>query len=301
LENRDLLRRYLLGSLSEREQKEMERECTTNDALSEALQTAENDLTDAYVCQELSPEQRLQFESHFLDSSERRTRVEIARMLMSSEIRERVPVGPMVEEKRQPIRWSWLFSLATGFAAATAAVALIFFMVQNQRLRNELVLSRSAQMELQNRLATLQQQEAQGSLLAQSQAGHVHLPTAPIVSLMLSTGLLRSGGNHQSSVLTLPPGDSEAVLMLRLEPTSLGTSSETESPRYDVVLQTVEGRKLQTLRALGRRQAPDGGKMVSARFRSQRLAEGDYLVTLLLRTAGGERKELASYSFSVIR
>jgi hypothetical protein len=299
LENRDLLRRYLLGSLSEREQEEMERECTTNDALTEALQTAESDLTDAYVCQELSPEQRLQFESHFLDSSERRMRVEIARMLMSSEIRERVPVGPMVEEKRQPIRWSWLFSLATGFAAATAAMALIFFMVQNQRLRNELVLSRSAQMELQNRLATLQQQEARGSLLAQSQAEHVHLPAAPIVSLMLSTGLLRSGGNHQSSVLTLPPGDSEVVLMLRLEPTS--TSSETEPSRYDVVLQTVEGRKLQTLRALGSRPAPDGGKMVSARFHSQLLAEGDYLVTLLLRTAGGERKELASYSFSVIR
>ncbi len=302
MENKDLLRRYLLGSLSEGEREEMERVHTTNDAHSEALQSAENDLIDAYVCQELSAEQRLQFESHFLDSPERRTRVEIARMLMSSEIREKVPVGPILEEKVPPIGLRWLFSLATGFAAAGAAVALIFFMVQNQRLRNELVLSRSAQTELQNRIDTLQQQKTQGALLAQAQGEHANLPASPVVSLMLSPGLLRrSGGSQQSSVLALPPDASAVVLMLRLEPTGFATSSETKSARYDVVLETVEGRKLRVLRGLGRRQAPDGGTMVSARFPSQLFSDGDYLVTLLLLTAEGERKELASYSFSVAR
>lgn len=299
MEQKDQLRRYLLGELSEREQQEMERECSINDALGEALDAAENDLMDDYVCEELSAEQRAQFESHFLDSPERETRVEIARMLMSSKIRDQVPTGPLVEEKPQAGKWKALFSLAAGFAAAAATVAIVFFLVQNQQLRNELALTKSAQLELQKRLDKLQQEEARLSSPAQTQLEHP--PEAPIVSLMLSPGLLRNGGNHQTSVLSLPKGASTAVLMLRLDPTNPGISVETKHSYYDVVLETVEGSKLQTLRALSSQPAPDGGKIVSAHFPSQQLRDGDYIVTLLLRSPGGERKEVASYSFSVIR
>jgi hypothetical protein len=304
MENKDLLQRYLLGGLSATEQERIEREYSANDALKEALQIAETDLIDAYVFQELSEDQRRQFESYFLDSSERRMRVEIARMLMSSEVRERVPVGPIVKEKLEPAWWKSFFSFRVGFATAAlvAVAAIVFLLAQNQRLRNELDRSRSAGLQLQDQMEKLRQQPAQDHVDAQARVEPPPVPPGLIASLMLSPGLLRGGGSQQSHVLTLPRTASTALLMLALDPASEASSTTgTNYSHYDVVLETIEGRKLRTLKGLTSQRAPDGGRMVPARFPSQLLEEGDYFVTLLGRTAGNEGTELASYSFSVTR
>jgi len=298
LDANDQIKRYLLGDLPEEEAERLVERCCADEELSEALRTAENDLIDAYVCQELSDQQRRQFETHFLDP-ERRMRVDVARMLMNPEVRIKVSLGPIVKESPAAKWWSVFFSIRAGLAAAAVAgiAAAAFLLVQNHRLREELISTRSAQTALQSQVDSLQQQNAQSHVPAQAQPEVLH-PPAAIASLMLSPALLRTPGSHSRPVMTLSPLTSYVVLMLALEPSSTGPATYA---RYDVALETVEGKTIRTLKGLNSGHAPDGGNVVRARFPAQLLKDGDYIVTLVGRTEGNEGKELASYSFSVAR
>jgi hypothetical protein len=70
---------------------------------------------------------------------------------------------------------------------------------------------------------------------------------------------------------------------------------------YDVALQTVEGKNLRTIPDLTIQELPDGLKVIPTTFASQLLEEGDYFLILLGRPQGGQKTELASYTFSVTR
>lgn len=300
MQDHDSLRRYLLGDLPERQREEIQSQWSTDDALVEALQTAENDLIDAYVCQELSEKQRRLFETYFLNSPDRRARLEISQMLMSSSVRSKVSLGLIVKEKPKAAGWRLFHAMPAAVTAALVAVVVIaiLLVVQNQRLRNELKLSRAEYLNLQNR-AKLQPPAVQGRPAAESQVEHSRLPADLTASLILSPGLLRNGGSNQGKELSLPANASVVVLMLRLESNAFGVPAAIRYSSYDVVLETVEGRKVRTLRGLSSQQAPGGGEMVTARFPAQLLAEGDYLVTLLGYAPGRGLQNLASYSFSV--
>lgn len=297
MDNNDQLKRYLLGDLPEDEAEQLAERCRADQELSEALRAAENDLIDAYVCQELSDQQRRQFETHFLDT-ERRMRVDVARMLMNPAVRAKVSLGPIVEERPAHKWWSFFFSIRAGLATAAVAgiAAAAFLLLQNYRLREELISSRSAQTALQSQVDSLQRQNAQSNVPVRVEAGLGH-PPAAVASLMLSPALLRKPGSNSSRLLTLSPATSSVELMLVLEPSGAATTYA----RYNVVLETVEGRTIRTLKGLNRGHVPDGGKVVRARFPAQLLKDGDYIVTLVGRTAGEKRTDLASYSFSVAR
>lgn len=304
MHSKDLLRSYLLGGLPASEQEQIERETGADGPLSDALLSAEDDLIDAYVSDELSHDQRRQFESYFLDSSERRTRVEFAKMLMSPEVREEVPVGLIVEEERGRVRWSQrrFSSIRWAVAAVTlsAAAATIFLLIQNRRLEEDLIRDRSVQLELQKRIENLERQAAQAPNGLPAQVDPSPLPSSSTVTLILIPGQLRNLGGRPRPLLKLSSDISVVVLDLILD-TNAGSGGPTRYSDYDAVLETVEGRRLRTLRQLSSQRALDGSKVVSARCPAQVLQEGDYLITLFGRSADNERKELAAYSFSVSR
>lgn len=77
-----LLRRYLLGSLTEPEQVQVEEEIFTDDANLILVDDMEDELIIDYLSQQLSGEERRQFEEHFLDSPRRRERLEVTRLLL---------------------------------------------------------------------------------------------------------------------------------------------------------------------------------------------------------------------------
>jgi hypothetical protein len=184
---------------------------------------------------------------------------------------------------------------------ATAAVggiaAAVFLLVQNHHLREELINTRSAQTALQSQVDSLQRQNAQSRVPVRAETAPLH-PPATVASLLLSPALLRKPGSNSGQVMTLSPATSFVVLMLALEPSN---TAATPYARYDVVLETVGGRTIRTLKGLYSGHAADGGNVVPARFPAQLLQDGDYIVTLVGRTAGDKRTELASYSFSVAR
>ncbi|MDX2043554.1 MAG: hypothetical protein SF097_20220 [Acidobacteriota bacterium] len=70
----DLLKRYLLGQLAEQQMREIEQRYLADEEFFNELLRVESDLIDQYTNGQFPPEERKQFEDHFLRSAERRKR-----------------------------------------------------------------------------------------------------------------------------------------------------------------------------------------------------------------------------------
>ena len=75
-ENSQELRQYLLGDLTGEAQRRVEERLLTEPDFLEELLVGEEELMDDYVGGELSADERLKFERHFLSTPERRRQVE---------------------------------------------------------------------------------------------------------------------------------------------------------------------------------------------------------------------------------
>ena len=77
----ELIARYLLGDLTEKQQIEIEDRAFREQEYRQNITAVENDLIDEYVRRELPETQRRQFEHLFLTSADRRRRIDFARAL----------------------------------------------------------------------------------------------------------------------------------------------------------------------------------------------------------------------------
>jgi anti-sigma factor RsiW len=84
--NSDLIRDYLLGALAEAEAHRFEERYFEDESLFAEMQEIEDELIDDYASGALTAEQRTLFEKYFLDSSERREKLELARAMTTRAI-----------------------------------------------------------------------------------------------------------------------------------------------------------------------------------------------------------------------
>jgi hypothetical protein len=77
------VRRYLLGQLEEAEQERIELRLLTDPSFGEEFDTVVDELTDQYVSNELTDDERKHAEKHFLTTPERRQKLEFATELLS--------------------------------------------------------------------------------------------------------------------------------------------------------------------------------------------------------------------------
>src|SRR5262245_5619755 len=147
-DNEKLLIRYLLGSLPEEQQLQVEGEFLSDDQRYERLLALENELFYDYAQNKLSPDEREQFEKRFLSSERNRKRAMIAsglaRKMSESATVETTEKG--IAEREPQHFWQ---SLKTYFVAQSAAmraslaalaiasIALIWLVIGIVRLRNE--------------------------------------------------------------------------------------------------------------------------------------------------------------------
>src|SRR5437870_3724313 len=184
-EDEALMTRYLLGQLSEDEQKQIEESFFTDDSYYEQLLARENELAYDYAQGGLSAVERELFEKRFMRSDEGRHRVQLAEVLL-----ERLSKT----KKRTSI---WLSSI---FQYATAAVVLIAVFL-SAWLYSELKLERSAH-----------------ALLEQKVARQKPAPLPVVASLMLNAGLVR--GNQDIPRLLVAMQVDIVQLQLNLRTTS---------------------------------------------------------------------------------
>jgi anti-sigma-K factor RskA len=127
------IRQYLLGQVSDGAREEIEQEFLGNDEVFAELLIIEEELTDEYVNGCLSPEDRAQFESHFLATPERQEDLQFARALSRYVTTSASAPAELV---RPPGSWV-LTRQARRLAAAVAIVtimagALWFFFARQQ-------------------------------------------------------------------------------------------------------------------------------------------------------------------------
>ena len=135
--NNQSLNEYLLGSLPEAEAERFDELSFTDENFADALKSAEQDLVDAYIHDELNGATLEKFKTHYLASPLRREKVEFSRAFQSyagkniagkpSEIKTFAAAEPK-RNLRDFFSNIFAFSRpATAFGAAFAALALIFF------------------------------------------------------------------------------------------------------------------------------------------------------------------------------
>jgi hypothetical protein len=319
----DLIRRYLLGELSEAEQAALEDEYFIDPSEYDRLCKAEDELVDRYARGALPEADRERFERSYLTNPRRRRHVMFARALTqvvdeSLAARQAAPqtaAGEWIE--RPDTGFSWLFRFArlprgARFALSITAALLVglggtWLVIETSRLRARLAEAlregetqrRSAQMQAK-RIADMEAQYRQLSeererLLAQLEAAkETTSPTsraAPVL-FALSLRAFRDPGGKEPRVLVIPRGAEEARLRISLP--------EHEFPGYQVMLLTADGREMFARKGL-RPQATRNGVAVFVRIPAHKFADGDNVISLSGISGAGEIETLGKVIVKVKR
>ena len=254
------LRRYLLGSLSEDESAEMEGLYFTSDDLFEELLAEEDDLIDASVTDELTPDEKGRFDGLLPGSARLRSRVETAKALQ----RRKAPF-----RRALPVRALLL--------AATVFLALgVFWAVRERRPSSEIATA------------------ATPVPAAVTPALVPALPVPPtggprrVFSYVLAAGLARDVS--EATTVRIPKGTETVELRLLLE-TEVFSS-------YDVNLRTDTGAAVLERRGLRSRKERTGA-VVAVDVAAEKLPPGTYILTLGGQTGPDTTEAMDQYTFRV--
>jgi hypothetical protein len=296
--DRDLIKRYFLGSASVDERSRLEDSYLADNNGFEEMVAAENDLIDAYARGELTNPEKAQFEKEYMNTPDRRARLEFARALrvVGSEasqavVAEKVSLWQRIRSHFQPtgpqFRWALVAS------AVFLVVGGAWLVRQNQGLRGELQQSRGAQAELHKQLETKDPQLAEQAKepLAGTEVAKLEMPPLPELNLTLNPGVSR-GSERRQEVLSLLPTPSRIQLQLTLD--------DANYLFYEAVLETAEGREVHRVGSL-KAHGSAGGKSVVLRLPSRLIPPGDYVVRVNGTNGGSDgAEEVDVYTFRAV-
>lgn len=286
-----LLTRYLLGSLTEEEQVEVENRAFADGSQMNALEAAEADLIDAYVHGQLSQAECRAFEHRFLTSPGRRRKVEFARALAQ--------VASESQIVSRPANWQALLSVVRGWnriPQVAAALAVAIFLIGGSWLvlQNIGMRSRLASLESQRRDVELRQERLRHQLAVESQGQQFPAPAlAPpvVASLVFVPGLTRSGSRVEQ--LRLNPAAQIAHIEIQLE-------ARDDYPRFRVELHASNSREILTQDDLSRRRT-NAGFTVAFDIPASALPPGQYELALKGILDNHAAQDIGYYYFSVQR
>jgi hypothetical protein len=268
-----LLRRYLLGTLSEEEQYRLEEAYFRDDALFATLLEAAEEIAEASRRGELSRSERAAFERRVLSSREWRGRLRAASVLQRLASRA-VPAAP-AGTTEPPARIPWplrRWALATLGAASLVALLAV-------------ALLRSGPPSPAGSPGQPGPAAFGGVGQAPEPPAVGPAPAARAVELSLRTAGFRDAG--EAPVLRLEPG--VALVRLRLP------LARDRHERYRAVVRTAEGASVATV-AVERDAA---GPELIAEVPAARLRPADYILTLQGAGDGKGFEDVADYYFRV--
>jgi len=309
VDNQELAKRFLLGSVTESEREQIEDGFLAQADLYQELLMAEDDLIDAYVRGELPARQRALFEQRCLTSQRDRERVEFARTLFNSVSGRTVPA----RVSEDSVSWwaSMAGSLITrrpalGFAFAAALLVFVlgglWFLTDNWRTRPTPEQAKSVQpapatpRESSTAVSTAEQPQLTSDLVNYNQtpAGEGPKRTAPVIATFtLLPGLVRGEG---AGALAVPAGATEVRLRLTLD--------AGPYQKYRATLSTPEGRKIwsqDVVPNVAKGRASTKSNLLTLGVPADLLKSGDYVLDLSGANATGKWESVADYSFRIVK
>ncbi len=314
VESEEIIRRFLLGKMSEEERFEFEKRFVADADLFEQITAAEDELIDKYVRGWMRPKESAEFETVFLVTKKRRDRIEFARAFINQ------VTGTMMDavEENAPKRayfaairhWLGIPKVAMAGGMAILVVFVGVWMFSRLFAPNQAEVAFQRDNGAQSTPATTKPTEPANSPLANStetreSSANVEtkqVPTAtktpvpnqaPTIEqpvrnpvLALFSGNLRSGGSN--NVLTLPNEANAATFILNLPSTDYST--------FAAVVTDADGNKIAQFNKL---------KASKGRIRivvgANQLKRGDYMIKLEGSNASGERESVADFQFRIDR
>ena len=286
-----LLRRYLLGSLTEEEQVRVEDRAFADPEYLQALEAAEADLIDAYVSGELPQSDRREFDRRFLTSASRRSKVEFARAFGRVAAEVKAAESAVL---KSPSGWHAVLGLfrawnpAVQFTAGGAALICVagisWLLVQNGAMR-----SRIASLEAQRSDLEVREEGLRRELAAESQKPPAPVSAPVVPSVVFLPGLTR--GETHPEQLVLDSRSQIARIEVQLE-------ARDDYPRFRAELRTHRGEEVLTRSNLLR--SPTGaGYSVLLDVPATALAAGAYELGLKGMDDNEPAAAVGFYYFSV--
>jgi len=312
LDNEKLLKRFLLGDLSESERTEMEDRFLADDNLFQELLIGEDDLIDAYVRGELPAAESALFERCCLSTQHGRQRIEFAQTLFNSLSDKTEAIVATREQATTVSWWRSLFDKFVGhrpvlsFTLAAALLVVIFgglwllretartrFTSEPEQARQTMTPT-SPPLESTSPPANvpLEREQSQREKENSNSAPSRETPkkTSPVIATFtLLPGMVR--GESGAGALILPDGATEVRLRLMLE--------GEDYKQYRATLLTPEGRKLWG-RVVAKGTSKKSGNL-GLSLPANLLKSGDYVLGLSGANSDGKWESVADYSFRILR
>jgi len=313
--NDEMMKRYLLGSLTEDEQIQVQERFLADQESFEQLKLIEDDLIDDYVQHKLARGDRRQFEMYYLVTPERRKKVEFA-----EDLRKVLTTGwrpdwlSFVHDKWQ----AFLNFLATPHPVLKWTYALggiVLFvggsmlLMTTMKLQGELEQLKTDRLALSAREQKLQEQvsqerdrskqltqhlerEKEQRLELQKQLANSPSSQSAMVSFVLAADLVRRESG-EAKRLIIPKDVTFVRLQLILE-------NAMEYKSYRVIVATAGDDEIWGEDMLLARKIVSG-KAVIVRIPAQIFASDDYTITLFGIDAAGTLEEAGEYFFPVLK
>ncbi|HJP91825.1 MAG TPA: hypothetical protein VJ875_07705 [Pyrinomonadaceae bacterium] len=325
------LTQYLLGTLSESERESIESEYFADEDAFEQMLIAEDELIDAYARNELSAQERRQFEENFLNSSPARERVHFARALTGAVAEaRRGGTTQVVTSKSSPGFFGSVWRGASSLRIAGVAIVVIltagssWLLVERAGMRRELQELRAERATLNEKSETLQrsadaerarsaeltaqlQIERERSQAIKSNQAIARRASGPVQKEYVA-GQSNITNDVETQEFSLTSGSTRGGAGHELKINSkanfirlrLNLETEASYPEYRASLETAEGRVVNSFYAL---HAPQSNRE-SINLPSVRVVDlhpGDYVLLLSGKRADGTFEPVANYSFRVAR
>lgn len=324
LEEELLLKRFLLGELSQGDQSEVEERLFSDPEYFKQFRAAEDDLIDEYLYEDLDAGERERFEKYFLTTPERRESLRVAGALRqyifkngTAAVAERTDAAPAPRaEKRSILDLLRVRAPALRFSLAAAAVLIIavgvWLLVRtapgnepSPPLQANTAPAGPAPPEVAqggpgqgNQGPITQPPPARnGGVNAEKGSGvrperpPRHAPARVYSFLILPLGQVRGEGETNE---IKPPADA-GVLNLQIP-----LIEEAGYRRYRVALQTDAGREIKTWGNLKSAEG-EAGQTVSVAVPAKSLGQQKYRLVLSGVPDGGEPRVISTLYFKVTK